>query len=132
MASKGIYGTIEGVGRLAKRLQTVTRKMHSARVVVGYGDEKTVNASGTSYVAYVHEDLEMEHLKGGQAKFLSEPAELHAKDIRDYIAMRLKKGATLKQALGDAGRILLGISKKLVPVDTGRLKESGFTAFEET
>lgn len=123
MASKGIYGTIEGVGRLAKHLQTKMRKMHSARVVVGYE---------TPYAIYVHEDLEMNHPKGGQAKFLEEPAILHSQDIRDYIKERLQKGATLKQALMGAGKTLLSVSKKLVPVDTGLLKESGFVAFEET
>lgn len=123
MAKQGIYGTIEGVGRLAKRLQRSGKKFHRGRVVVGYE---------TPYAIYVHEDVEMNHPKGGQDHFLSEPAEFHKKDIRDYIRMRLKKGATLRQALLDAGRILLRVSKKLVPVDTRKLQNSRFAKFEET
>ena len=76
------------------------------------------------YAMYVHENLEAYH-PNGQAKFLEEPLRQHAKTLTKMTKDYLSKGKTLRQALKLVGEWLLAESKKLVPVDTGALRDSG-------
>lgn len=73
----------------------------------------------------IHEDLEMPHTNG-QAKFLEQPlrqnARLMSKMVKDLVRKQKK---TLREALLIVGQWLLEESKKLVPVDTGELRDSG-------
>jgi len=105
-------------------------------VIVGYT---------ASYAVYVHENLEMK-LKGqprkgaghggnywdppnrGQSKYLEEPARNLSNDgtLTELTAKAMQKGATVQEALYVAGLRILRDSQKVVPVDTGNLKASGF------
>jgi hypothetical protein len=88
----------------------------NVRLVVGYA---------TSYALYVHEDMQARHATG-QAKFLEQPARVHKRDMARIVRDSLRAGRTMEEALTDAGNFLLNVSKPLVPVDTGRLRNSGF------
>lgn len=64
-------------------------------------------------------------------KFLEEPTRALMPELSQMIATALKRGKTLAQALLAAGLRLLRESMKLVPVDTGNLKNSAFTRLEK-
>jgi hypothetical protein len=83
-----------------------------------------------SYGIYVHENLGANH-PVGQAKFLEQPAREMAGDIATVVRTALKRGATLEQSMLLGGLRLQRESQKLVPVDTGALKGSAFTALED-
>ena len=86
------------------------------------------------YAVYVHEDLEMNHPIhaggrdcGGEAKFLERPMR-EGRSMMARIIQRklnLKRPKTLLEAMVAAAEWLLRASQRLVPVDTGALKESG-------
>lgn len=112
------------------------KEMDKAAVIVGYT---------AAYAVYVHENVEMK-LKGkprprkrgyywdpqgvAQAKFLEEPARTEANTIGKIVASAIGKGIPPEQALYLAGLHLQRTSQKLVPVDTGNLKNSAFTRKE--
>lgn len=87
------------------------------------------------YSVYVHEDLEARHPNGGQAKFLELPARTKAAEMATIVRReveatgftRLNVGpeAGLNAGLKRAADFLLLESLALVPVDTGRLRDSG-------
>jgi len=134
-----LLGDIKKIERLlAKQKKALlgTREDTSPEVRVGY----TAN-----YAVYVHE-MPVKHRgkprksgtgKGnywdppskGQNKFLEQPARELSNDgtLVDIVATAARKGATLLKALLLAGRRLQRDSQKLVPVDTGNLKNSAFT-----
>ncbi len=103
-------------------------------VIVGYE---------AAYAVHVHENVEMK-LAGqprpsgigeywgphGQAKFLETPARRNVATYNAIVKDVLAKGGTLKQALAAAGSQLLRDSQKLVPVEYGNLKASGFVMEE--
>lgn len=76
------------------------------------------------YATRVHEDLEMPHTNG-QAKYLEQPLRENTSKMSAMVKDLMSKGKTLNQALRLVGEWLLEESKKLVPVDTGRLRDSG-------
>jgi hypothetical protein len=92
------------------------RKDWAARLQVGYA---------APYALFVHEDMQAVH-PVGQAKFLEQPARTMRRQLADLLAARLRTG-TVRQALGEVGEALLAASLPLVPVKSGRLKESGFS-----
>jgi CRISPR/Cas system-associated exonuclease Cas4 (RecB family) len=91
-------------------------KDYRSQVVVGYS---------APYALFVHENLEAHH-PVGQAKFLEQPAREFRKDMAAAVVAGLKAGQSLTEAQLAAGRVLLRESQKLVPVDTGLLKRSGY------
>lgn len=76
------------------------------------------------YATKIHEDLEMPHTNG-QAKYLEQPLRENTSKMSAMVKDLMKKGKTLNQALREIGEWLLAESQKLVPVDTGALKNSG-------
>jgi hypothetical protein len=108
---------VEGVDRLTATLQKLA-------VCVGRGNPQVVVSYNTSYATYVHENLEIHH-KTGQAKFLEQPLREHQRELATVVQTALKAGRTLQEAEFQAGAYLLNLSKALVPVDTGRLRDSG-------
>lgn len=99
-----------------------------ARVEQAKRDGRTVGVVGYSapYAVHVHEDLEAQHPNGGQAKFLEEPARTRRVEVGATVRRLVDAGATFEQAFRVALEQLLGWSRQLVPVDTGRLRDSGF------
>lgn len=91
---------------------------------------QTIVGFSAPYALSVHEDEEMIHPHGGQAKFLEEPMKLYRKQMSDRIKLEMKNGKTLPEAQLIVANILLEEAKKLVPVDTGFLRDSGFVKQE--
>jgi hypothetical protein len=98
--------------------------MVKQRLLVGYSAEHAV---------YVHEDLTANHPNGGQAKYLEsvirDPSVLDL--VRQSIRKDLKNKRSLREALINAGNIILRASMPLVPVDTGELVNSGFVDVQD-
>lgn len=113
---------MSGLNRLRSKLRTMSRDAGRSRVavVVGYTQ---------SYALAVHE-LDAKHAEGKQKKYLEQPA----RTLRKELALTIRQ----KADQGDlAGGMLLGAlrlqreSQEIVPIDTGALKASAFTAIEE-
>lgn len=90
------------------------------------------------YAIYVHENMEIDHPVhvgrdgtvrncGGQAKFLEIPAREMIPRIKDEMARMQKNKKGLRFMVQTMLDRLLRASQRLVPVDTGVLKRSGFT-----
>lgn len=109
--------TVTGTGAVLESLKR--RSLGGKRtgeVIVGYN---------APYAVYVHEDLTKKH-SVGQAKFLEQASRVNQMQINQIIATQLRYKKSFKIALQKAGEFLLQESKKLVPVDTGFLRDSGF------
>ena len=122
--------------RIRKDIRDMQDQM-SRHVVVGYQ---------APYAMYVHEKVEMKlwgqfrprrpgqlrrtrfwsPLGRAQAKFLEQPAREMRHEMANIVRAELKRGKTINQSMLKAGRALRDRSKRLVPVDTGRLKRSAF------
>lgn len=111
---------IKMTGHDALRLQYKRRgsAARSWRATVGYT---------APYSIFVHENLDANHPNGGIAKFLEQPARTKKREMGQIVrkVMRRKDG-TLKEAVTQSAQYLLEESQKLVPVDTGFLKASGY------
>lgn len=110
-------GSFSAVAKNLKRIKEQAQREIKATFQVTYT---------APYAVYVHEDLTAKHPNGGQAKFLEQPMRDNAlkmsKMVKDLIQ---KEGQSLRTALLIVGHWLLQESKKLVPVDSGKLKDSG-------
>lgn len=128
-AGAKVYGLEKVMKRFQREMQEAAGDGVRVEGMVGYR---------APYAIYVHENLEIDHPLhvdgsgsvrdcGGQAKFLEIPAREMLPTISAEIAKfkRQKKG--LKYSIRMLLLKLLIKSQKLVPVDTGRLKASGFT-----
>lgn len=111
---------LDKVLRALEKLERVSRQENTGNVIVGYS---------ASYAIYVHENLKSVH-KVGQAKFLEEPARTMKTELAQQIVNDVKRGVKLINALLRAGLKLQRASQQLVPVDTGNLKNSAYTAKE--
>jgi hypothetical protein len=136
---------VNGIPQIKAALARIFKRCGGGKVpniVVGYT---------AAYALHVHENVEMK-LKGeprksrgkgkpgrgkywdpqgrAQAKFLEQPAREMGKKLGTLVGEKMKKGGTLEKALFAAGTILQGASQRLVPVDSGNLKGSAFTAIE--
>lgn len=108
-----------GVDSWAKKVQERVQWAkggNGTTVVVGYE---------APHATRVHEDLEMVHPNGGQAKFLEEPSRLYAREVQREVADTLARERDFEKALLAGGELLLELSEPYVPVDTGELVNSG-------
>lgn len=109
-------GTDSLLKKLEERVKWA-RDGNGTTVVVGYE---------APYATTVHEDLEMVHPNGGQAKYLEEPSRLYAREVQKAVSDSLVKGKDFEKALTAGGELLLELSEPFVPVDTGELVNSGY------
>ena len=111
---------LTGLDRLRQRLKE--KKDKSGKpievIVVGYTQ---------SYALKVHEDLEMPHAQGKQAKYLEGPARQYTPEIVQI----MRSDRDLAVGLLRAGLFLQRVSQEVVPVDTSALRASAFTSTEE-
>lgn len=114
MARIMVYGADKVVSQLQGKSLTGLSYLN---VKVGYR---------APYAVYVHENLTANHPNGGQAKYLEQPSRQLRPVMRQIIKTKLKQRRSLEDALMAAGKMLLNASKPLVPVDTGRLRDSGY------
>lgn len=106
------------------RLESLSLKGKTvSRWNVVYGG-KSVRGVFVDYAVYVHEDLSVYH-PNGQAKFMEDPARRLAPKFARNVAKALLQKKKLDDVVYDSARELLRETKLLVPVDTGRLRESG-------
>jgi len=115
---------IKGVAKLLpklKKLEMEVKAQNGATVVVGFTQ---------SYALYVHENLEAYH-RVGSAKFLEGAANQLQSTLRRIIDSVVLQTNDLRKALLTAGLRLQREAQKLTPVDTGALKASAFTDFQE-
>lgn len=107
-----------GVGPIRLQYKRRGSAARSWRATVGYS---------APYALFVHENLECNHPNGGQAKFIEQPLRAKRAEMGAIVrkVMRRKDG-TLKEAVLQSAQFLLAESQKLVPVDTGFLKASGY------
>lgn len=113
---------VEGVDRLMRAFDRIARRADEdgrASVTVGYTQQ---------YAVFVHEDLAAKHRAGKTAKFLETPTRRLAPELGKLIGDGVKRGMTLVQALLVAGLRIQRESQQVVPIDTGALKASAFTA----
>lgn len=104
--------------RLVSKLQYRIREAHKDD---GYS---AVVAYTTHYAVRVHEDLQMPHPRGGEAKYLEKPARTKRKEISAAVVAAKKAGKRMPQALLAGAELLLGFSRAIVPVDTGLLRNT--------
>lgn len=90
-------------------------------------DDKTTTSMGYSapYALVQHERLDFQH-RVGQAKYLEQPIRTERKEVTRIITTKLKAKVRIKQAQLSAMHHIKRISLTLVPVDTGRLRNSWF------
>lgn len=114
---------VEGVGKLLTQLNqraAATRK-DGGSAVVGFS---------AGYSLIVHEDLEATHTNGS-AKFLEQPYRELAPQLAGRIAAHMKQGKTLREAILLEALGLQRAAQLLCPVDTGNMKASAFTRWED-
>ena len=118
---------VKGKEKLIKQLrESIDKKIRDGdrvRGTVGY----TIH-----YAVPVHENLAIFH-PNGQAKFLEQPFRELLNNGTFKVIMReeMKKGRTLAQAIMMACLRLQRESQKLVPVDTGALRNSAVSKVEK-
>lgn len=117
MASRkkpGIYKLERVVEELRKRRRTLDDRY--SKTEVGYT---------APHAAAVHERLDVFHPRG-QAKFLEQPLRTEEKAMAEIQRSRLRARESIKNAQLAACKHLMKVSLQLVPVDTGRLRDSWF------
>lgn len=87
--------------------------------IVGYDTKVAPHAT------FVHEDM-VRTYRNGQSKFLEQPSRTHSRNIAQVFLDSYRRTGSMSVAIVDATEYLFGLSQKLVPVDTGLLKRSGF------
>lgn len=128
-AGAKVYGLEKVMKRFQKELQEAAGDGVRVEGMVGYR---------APYAIYVHENLEIDHPLhvdgsgsvrdcGGQAKFLEIPAREMLPTVGAEIVKMRRNKKGLRFAIQTLCDRLLRASRKLVPVDTGRLYRSGFT-----
>ena len=122
MASE-VSAVVTGVDKVIAALQAKSLKGRK---------QLTVAVEYTApYAIYVHEDLAANHPNGGQAKYLEAPARRLRNQMAKIVRKTLKNKHGLENGLREAGQLLLDESRKLVPVDTGFLRDSGQVVIRE-
>lgn len=113
---------LEGGNNLEARLKETGSKSSDGGVVIGYTQQ---------YALEVHENLSMRHAPGKTAKYLERPARELATQLGEIIRSIYQKTKDMRRALLIAGLRLQRASQEIVPIDTGALKNSAFTALDE-
>lgn len=117
---------VEGLNRLRTVIQEISDEIKSNQetVVVGYTQ---------NYAIYVHErpTSRRSELAGKSWKYLEQPARGLQSELASIIRTVYKQTGSLVDGLILAGLRLQRESQEMVPIDTGALKASSFTAMEE-
>lgn len=107
-----------GEGKIYMNLKALSLK--------GIGSAKTEIGFDTPYAARIHEDLQMNHPNGGEAKYLEKAYRRNLAYAKQYIKQYLMNTKDLKAAIVAGSYIILREAQRIVPVDTGRLRDSGY------
>lgn len=134
---------ISGIDKVVSKLQKLKNQQRkkSPSVITGYT---------AAYALFVHEMRVVNRGKkrkgkhpsgqkrrgnywdpsGSNNKFLERAVRENKGKLKQIITTKLGRGATLEQALYIAALLIQRVSQQIVPVDTGNLKASAFTAIE--
>lgn len=116
MAAVGIK--MEGFEKLAASFRNLNKKFVTTDLAIGFS---------AKHATRIHEDLEMRHPNGGQAKYLEQPmremSPMIPGNIRNSMA---SPEVTLPDAMLIEGQKVLDAAKAIVPVDSGELRDSGY------
>ena len=113
---------LNAVASALKRLKNREGPKKRQAVTVGFTQ---------TYALFVHEDLEARHEPGKTAKYLEGPSRRFEGRIADIIRETFQKTSKMDQALLLGGLFLQRKAQEIVPIDTGALRASAFTAPEE-
>lgn len=133
--AKKIPKNLKGMEALYKKLDQLKEKYGKPvpSVSVGYA---------VPYAVYAHENLDVSHPIhpakggstrdcGGQAKFLTQPMRENRRKYIETVLRTCQNGGSLVLGLMAAGQQLLSDSRKLVPILTKKLYNSGFVGLSE-
>lgn len=81
-----------------------------------------------TYSIIVHEDLDANHAPGKTAKYLEMPLRQNMRVLASMINKHYLRTMDLGQALLIGCNFIKQLSQQIVPVDTGALRASAFTA----
>lgn len=114
---------IEGTQRLMYKLKAKHTK----------GNKKPVAVTGYAmvYAIYVHENLNARHAEGKMAKYLTGPARVYRKEIAKLVRDTYKSTGNLEAAVLIGALFLQRMSQEIVPIDTGALRSSAYTALQK-
>ena len=115
---------MNGIAALQSKINNRIRKAKKGDgpVYVGY----TMN-----YAVHVHERTELKHKEDKQAKFLETAyREMKPEVGRIVKSVFLLASSSLKRALYVAGLAIRRRAQKITPVDTGALKASAYTKYD--
>ncbi len=116
-----IKATISGTSKAKAELNALIAKSiksDTEDVIVGFSQ---------NYAIYVHENMEATHEVGG-AKYLEKAYKRLAGEIPRLVGGIYKVTRSITKGLLVAGLRVQRDAQKLVPVDTGALKSSAYTA----
>lgn len=120
---------IKGVDRVIMKLQQeLQKKLDSPNKVSG---RSAITGYTAAYAVPVHErpgKPDPETKRG--PKYLEGPARENAKAIGITVRTAVQKGVSLEKSMVLGLLLLQRESQKVVPVDTGNLRGSAFTKFE--
>jgi len=107
----------------------VQLRRHMAKMLHESGEPKISVVTGyTQTYAYAVHEIDAEHKAGKQKKYLETPARHFQQQIVKIVRSDPRD---LAKGLLRAALFLRGKSQKIVPMDTGALKASAFTALEK-
>lgn len=88
-------------------------------VIVGYTQ---------NYAVYVHEDMKARHKEGKTAKYLEKAVKIVQPLINGILLQVMNAGKSITQGMLLVGLRIQRESMMIVPIDTGALRASAFTA----
>lgn len=117
---------VSGVSTLNKKLEAMM--VAQSRGIKGWFGKNVNVVVGFSapYAVYQHEVLWYNHPRGGQAKYLEQPANEMRPLLASTVSSLMAAKVPASTALLTAGMMLLQRAKTLAPIKTGALRESGF------
>lgn len=124
------FNTLPKIRILVQAVPAVVARIEALRKVAEKDQGVVKVGYSQSYAIYVHE-VPASHAPGKTDKFLELPARRLKYDLAALAKNVYQQKKSLRAGLFAAGLRLQRESQKIVPIDTGALKASAWTAFAE-
>lgn len=119
---------IKGINTLNKKLDTmITMQSRGSNGKFG-GNVSVVVGFTAPYAVYQHEILWYNHPRGGQAKYLEQPANEMRPVMASIIQGFMTNRTDILPAMIAAATVLKEKARMLAPIKTGALRKSAFVA----
>lgn len=112
--------TVEGIPQLKQKLTEHVKKLG--------GQEDVIVGFTQSYAMHVHENLMAQHKEGKSAKYLLKAARMIWPLVPKIVSKIVQEGHTITKGLIVAGLRIQREAQLIVPIDTGALRASAYTA----